>query len=712
MSFVVHDRLLHLERNGQSINLFTRPLDDGRADVERNLLASALDTRVAIDCSIVPCAQTVSLKDCISVLVARGKDVSIEEGCDVTAGHVETNDDETIFSFGDPFTESRLVHLPEDRSAVNWTPCFDPASRSGFRLRVRPGLVLPAQVPENVPWTTLLSSERLCIRIGLSRESVVCLYRNGICVDREERNAPGLHLCIRGRPQDQDYVVDNAFDRVAFVQHLMDASTAMNLHDSRIVGDFLRHVSHLRVSLREHFRTTNDEYKDLLRLLQPEYAGFLDPEKLVKLAVRDVDVETLCLLVARRLFPSMKEVTGSLYGDMVDTLFVETVATLPVTKSVLGRLSSGGFFDGTEIEHCDTGIVVLRPRRLLCVPYDVDATDVTVAMAVLLRCGTDKQPQVDDWVLRAGVCNTQTFKECGPNDVLHAYRLVFQDDSVSFERDATVESVSIRDAHSIDEVALETIPFHGERRDRSRVAQLFPQLSRRLDLHPDPLVELRGRKLSAEWRMEDLDLGGDLSSLGMSILAALILGWWHGARARVFVSSLHTAVVGVWWIDDYRIIDPCASTENALTLAFGDLRPTGLMERKMAKGTFIEVKQRSKWHVAEVERVAEHHRSQSSRTLYYILLDSNIRNSVAFSSRTWRFMSRGDDDLDVVLRRYWKAKPPTDVAVPKPSIPWPPPAAKRRRSSESAEEGVTPQLDGVCRRDDRSLSQGHPPASG
>ena len=184
---------------------------------------------------------------------------------------------------------------------------------------------------------------------------------------------------------------------------------------------------------------------------------------------------------------------------------------------------------------------------------------------------------------------------------------------------------------------------------------------------------MRGRKLKHEWVMEDIDTGGDMSSLGMSILSALVFGFWHGSRTRIFVSCFHTAMIGVWINDGYTLIDPSSSRENAITLNFEDSLPT---VRKIKKGSFLEVKQISKWKLAVVERVIQDPLHPRSTSVVVRMVASGKRRGVALSSSSaWRHLTTDDTcDVEQVLTALLKSGKGEGGEVE-----WPCPGEKRPR---------------------------------
>ena len=677
MQFVSLDGWLY----ANNVDLFTMVCDTV-TDPGEGLLSAARDSRLTLDGSHSLPSQRSTLKDCISTLISRGFNVQLTVEKDALVGEVESDGEESAVFFGGEWSLRRLATLPTLPNHVNWFPKFDPTPSSGFAIRVRPTIRFPVTYPLNVPWFVVFETPSLCLRMAFATEAEICLYHNGIRRDHETLQGPagGLHVSVSC--WDEDFVVPCHVQGLdVLTRHLFNVQSARAFHKSRIIDNLLSRFLPWKEIVWDEFRIPATEYVSLLSLLEDNYVMFVSPKQLLNSIVKDQRVDTLTMIVSRRLFPSIGDKSGCLYDDMVDKFYIHATAALPISKEVFKRLVRLGWCKcNLAFTCCESGLLTRDQRRIMVFPYDVDATDVTVAMAELLKCDATVYERIEDWTLKPGVLNGQLFKECGSTDILHPFRMDVNttSQSIQFVKESSERSRASSDAVSIDEISLEDVPFHSERRCHDLLKKLFPQLFQRISEDmTDALSEVRGRKLKHEWVMEDLDTGGDLSSLGMSILLMLILGVWHGAKVRIFVSAFHTAMVGVWMQDDYVLVDPSSSRENAVTLNFAEPVP---FEVDIRKGTFIEVKCLRNWNVAVVERVIKHSDVKNATSLSVLILQTGKRKGVAMSStRTWRLLSQCEHtDVEKVLHSLRK----TSKSEEGESVRWTVERRKRRRQSE------------------------------
>ena len=678
MQFVSLDGWLY----ANDVDLFTMVCDTV-SDPGKGLVSAARDSRRTLDGSHSLPSQRSTLKDCISTLISRGFNVQVTIEKDAFVGQAESDGEESAVFFGGEWCLRRLASLPTLPDHVNWFPKFDPTSSSGFAIRVRPRIQFLVTCPHNVPWFVVFETPSLCLRMAFATEAEICLYHNGIRRDHETLQGPagGLHVSVSC--WDEDFVVPCHVQGLdVLTRHLFNVQSALAFHKSRIVNNLLAKFLSWKEVVWDVFRIPATEYVSLISHLPDNYVMFANPSQLLNSIVKDQRIDTLTMIVSRRLFPTIGDKSGCLYDDMVDRFYIHATAALPISKEVFKRLVRLGWCKcDSAFICCELGLLTRDQRRVIVFPHDVDATDVTVAMAELLKCDATLYERIEDWTLKPGVLNGQLFKECGSTDILHPFRMDVNEttQSIQFVKDSSERSMACSDASSIDNISLEDVPFHSERRCRDLLKKLFPQLAERMNELSDALSEVKGRKLKHEWVMEDLDTGGDLSSLGMSILLMLVLGTWHGAKVRIFVSAFHTAMVGVWMQDEYVLVDPCSSRENAITLNFADPLP---FEVDIRKGTFIEVKCLSNWHVAVVERVVKHSDLKNATSLTVMILHSGKRKGIAMSStRTWRLLAQCEHtDVEKVLHSLMKTSKSEEGEGE--SVPWIVERGKRRRQSE------------------------------
>ena len=331
---------------------------------------------------------------------------------------------------------------------------------------------------------------------------------------------------------------------------------------------------------------------------------------------------------------------------MVGAFDVHAVGALPFDRDRLALITGSGF-DGASFDACAHGLLTSAGgARVLVLAHDATDADATLAVAELLA----SRPAAASTARRSGRSRpgrvvSQRFKECGPADELVAYRLEVGGARapVRLVRDDDLPTRSVSEATSIDDLVLEEVPYDAlHRRDRDAFAAAFPDMAARLGSgrYDDPLAEVRGRKTRYDWTYEDIDGGGDLSSLGMSVLLAVLLTLWHGACARVYVSEHYTAMVAVFKAEGtFALVDPCSSRTNALSLSFDDVDARPVVVRK---GMVVEVKVVNKWHVGIVDRVVRplSHHSRHCASASVQLVASGRVIAIALSSKRWR-CSRG-----------------------------------------------------------------------
>ena len=176
--------------------------------------------------------------------------------------------------------------------------------------------------------------------------------------------------------------------------------------------------------------------------------------------------------------------------------------------------------------------------------------------------GEDSYPQ-EVIVLSPG----DMFTEAGsaghaPNEKLAPYfvRIDVSNGRVLLTQDPLISVRTADDTVSIDDLTTMDLDSDVGRRRRSDLLQTFPKLARRLELQKSTvdacLQEAQARRVSSEWSLESLDCGGNLSSMGMTVMMALILAGWLGVRVRVFIGRCHCSLGGYgmlrkkcssWW---------------------------------------------------------------------------------------------------------------------------------------------------------------------
>ena len=116
---------------------------------------------------------------------------------------------------------------------------------------------------------------------------------------------------------------------------------------------------------------------------------------------------------------------------------------------------------------------------------------------------------------------------------------------IVLERDRRTADRHGRDARSLDAIVPSEIPLDALRRNRADVHAIFPNAVRRMHQQGDAIEtcvrDVQARRLERIWTVGGMDTTKNLSSLGMSVLAAILLSYYHGARVRVYVGRARAA---------------------------------------------------------------------------------------------------------------------------------------------------------------------------
>lgn len=679
LSFTSREGVLHMCDDDSSTCLFVRTDAEYTFDALWQLHAAALDTRRTVDGSVALCLQRVSLMQVFAKLCSEGRSIRVHpNAASIVPGDASMTAATVRYTFGgcwDPAT--RLTHVPT-RSLVAFvaSPLWDETPVQGFHVCIerRTGDSLPRLTPTSLPWSTV--SVLPCIRLSPTSDGKVRLYHGDLQL-REDRVSLETERGFAVHIVDWDpfdLTLSDVAGEVREIAHLLLSSYRIHgTARSSILCGLLGQLSKWKSFIREHVVVDDVQYVEFLRSFPKEVVAMLPAQQILNIAVRDERVSTLVMMVSRRLFPSIGQQSGVMHHDMVNNLGVDAVAVLPIDKACLARLVEMDFFADMDITVCPTALLTTFCFRTVVVPCDVDATDMTVALAMLLKCGVMSCERIEDWRLQSGGCVMQTFKECDLTETFRCFRLNETDGIFSFEASGT-DVVAMTECMSIDDLDLDCVGHDPQRRNHKRLKEVFPDLFARLTDSCDALLEVRGRKTRQQWTLEDIDNGGDLSSLGMSILLAIVLEWWHGAKVRVFISMFHTAVVGFWNDGDYVIVDPCSSRLNCVTLKLGDAPCQSWFVKK---GTILEVKSLSQWHVGYVERV-DMRRIPAAASMTVLLLKNNKRRYLPLSTRNWRPLARSDNtDAEDVVRSLVKRAGKSSDTV------------RNEATMEERDEGVT-----------------------
>ena len=146
-----------------------------------------------------------------------------------------------------------------------------------------------------------------------------------------------------------------------------------------------------------------------------------------------------------------------------------------------------------------------------------------------------------------------------------------------------------------------------------------------------------------------MDTGDNLSTLGMSILLALLLSGWLGARVRIAQSHTYAAMVAVWYGDAFHLVDPSRTLCNLFH--FLPVSGGALAREEPYVGMVIETVVKSMWRVAVVRVVTIDTGIMTVETVY-----NQSRMAVSVHSHAWRRATTAASDTEAVVRPLLNAR--------------------------------------------------------
>ena len=118
------------------------------------------------------------------------------------------------------------------------------------------------------------------------------------------------------------------------------------------------------------------------------------------------------------------------------------------------------------------------------------------------------------------------------------------------------------------------------------------------------LREVQARRVCREWTLDGIDACKNMSALGLSLLLAVALSCWYGARVRVARGRDGAAMVALQLGDRWRLVDPTRTLLNA----FGVAETTRVVHGPAATlnaGAVVEVRIGARWHVGVLRSINE-----------------------------------------------------------------------------------------------------------
>jgi hypothetical protein len=395
---------------------------------------------------------------------------------------------------------------------------------------------------------------------------------------------------------------------------------------------------------------------------------------------------------------------------------IERVLRLPLKTERFAALYALGAWEcgGEDVDASAHGLLYDAGRTLV-LPFDADAAWVTMAAAELLDVRVVDDDE-DERTLSFGVLLVEADVACAPRAPLRPYVLELEDDGVRLVPTHEEGVVVAESARSVDElvgdwertVAYDTAvaaaaeaaaadarrkKTEAERRDAARrsagaddmvvedvrckalplpppppplllargdvlyvdlpwILARFPRLHARAKTVHECVREVQMRRVVAEWSLEGLEHGRNASSLGLSVLLALALGYSCGLDVRVFAASTWAACVGVARRDGaWLLYDPTRTVCNGFDALAAPPRAP-LHRPSPGVGDFVEVLARTVWHLAVVRSV----------NVKYKTIDVQVfalkrkRKTFSLHAHVWRPLSTPNSDVGEVLRRCLRAE--------------------------------------------------------
>ena len=558
---------------------------------------------------------------------------------------------------------------------VNSSQCTLDAN-VGYNIRVT-GVETHSNIvsPSHLKWTRIITTKRCSLHIN--SESIqsglqVHLYRSGI-LWRSEEHASEHSLSLSFNVISQDSGMDSGMDSEfswipsfpdlmstesanSFAYHLLRTMHIEAMSKSSIVNTMLQRCLPWRYMLSTRWiPTQHDIVSEIIELLNRKRMsdGFV---KLIHSAVlmcrvdRDFSFDAVGLSLMQRIRHQKWRHSEHPRENTMSELSVIGFGVMQLQYSEFSRCYKLGVFQGVD-NISEYGFVADGENgRLLVVPKDVNQLQIVMAISSLFPCDNPIEEEEILFLPFDTIHSEVSYSGCVHTMKMSPYRLSLSLDGITLTWDADTKCQTADKCISVDELQTGTIPIDSDRIRRGVIVRMFPSLAKRVDSQLDPVtacfVEVQSRRLCFEWSLEGIDIGNNLSSLGMSILFSLLLGHWIGARVRVFIGKGGCALVGYWSNDrrEFILVDPTATERNWFDV---ETIPNDSVKRaELKKGSFIEVLSYSKWHIGRVERIDRY--IQSAEVW---MIKSERKKWVSMPSRKWRHISDEDGDTQQTIAR-------------------------------------------------------------
>lgn len=642
------------------------------------MAAEVLDSQIGADG--VPALQRKhlfgSIRDALAILVSKGKVVELSVSESFASPEVILEESYCEFRVAAAWSEVRLV---ECRKRNRSTDCgritvHDPVHTTASHVFRVPLTVSGALVASTVlNWTWIYRTESMALRIATSpREhgtgTVVTLYRCDVWWDENVVEQTDLHMHVHidvrnthpsvwgetGFPievsMDTDFL-SNVFLKVS------DLSTWSRIP---IVCDMFVAARIWRCALRwqsscikEWNRVANDRY------IHDAFASLIDIETLLKCRRHDNEMQSMGIAILRRMQSQVSLQTLDMKANAIADYAVASFQVVPFTAQRFAQLYDLGVFEHWDDGASRYGFVYGNSQcRTIVVPHGCQPSDMTIAIGSLLTVKLEgTNCTLPDMIfLPFATVHSEHMAIREPNDDVYPYGVKTTKDGITLFRDHKTSSKKSHASISIDGVKTSSIAASAHRPCQMAINAAFPQLSRRLKLQSGSieacLREVQCRRTSKEWRLDDFDVGGNLSSLGTSVLLSLCLAGWVGAKVRVFMSAGRMGYAGVKDVNgDFILIDVTCTAKNAFQLApsLTELPESG-RDVLLKKGLIVEVHHHHSWYLGEVTQI-----NSLSDTAVVRCIGTTKTKVIGLYEPSWRPLSRGgDSNVSRIVSSLWK----------------------------------------------------------
>ena len=556
---------------------------------------------------------------------------------------------------------SLLESTAVDMVDVDQTVHIESNTGPGFTVHVsHDDIGVPLLVRETL-YHTIVSSSSFLLRVshddtvGVPPMAARYLDRILVAVEHLDAHTPcGVFLIDERGTFDTytDGVSSNALRPVSSV--LLRSDMFPIVSTSNVCLHLLSMLSsRWHTTLRSMWQTGTQE--TLLQLLRhtttPDcIARCIDPSVLLSKTMQNERINILGMSLVRR----MKCCDATRYVDMRTSMIahhgVVRFDVLPIARSRFAHLYDIGVFDG--ITACRGAALVGVEAFGMCVPVDTKTIHLTEAIAtLLLGSSTDLSGERPIHEFVFGALYQESSSQCPVPESLLSYRLVIDAVSQKLRMQDSEEHFDTEEIFSIDELERMTIPCDASRTRRTDVAALFPDMARRVESKSSQdrsacLREVQSRRVTREWALDAIDAGGNMSSLGLTLMLHLLLSHWLGARCRIAQSRSGAALLAVYTDGRYCLIDPCRTLCNFFSLSreMSTFAATGTAIAPH-KDMVVEIRQGGKWHVGVVRIVEVEKGSMIVQTAW-----NGTRVVISIGTHDWRRVGRDGSDLDGIVR--------------------------------------------------------------